>query len=116
MSIIYEAIPTLPPRAVTIIAVCLYIMLAGLSLWVGAKAVIMAVERIAAVYLSIVAAETRLSEIKSRTDIAATNYWIRDSFRQKRIAEAEAHRADQEKYNKKQIAQGAEYLERRSIA
>lgn len=116
MSIIYEAIPTLPPRAVTIIAVCVYIMLAGLALWVGAKAVIMAVERIAAVYLSIVAAETRLAEIKSRTDIAATNYWIRESYREKDLTRKANRRAEQEKYNKKQIAQGAEYLERRSIA
>ena len=116
MSIIYEAIPTLPPRAVTIIAVCVYIMLAGLALWVGAKAVIMAVERISAVYLSIVAAETRLAEIKSRSDIAATNYWIRESYREKDLTRAANRRADQERYNKNQIAQGAAYMERRVSA
>lgn len=116
MSIIYEAIPTLPPRAVTIIAVCLYIMLAGLALWVGAKAVIMAVDRIAAVYLSIVAAETRLAEIKSRSDAAAINYWIRESYREKDLTRAANRRAEQERYNKKQIAQGAAYMERRASA
>ena len=116
MSTIYEAVPTLPPRAATVIAVCIYIMLAGLAIWFGAKAVVMAVERIAAVYLSIVAAETRLAEIKSRSDVEATNYWIRESYREKDLTRQANRRAEQERYNKRQIAKGSAYMERRVSA
>ena len=116
MKIIYEAIPILPPRAVTIIVVCVYIMLAGLAIWLAAKAIVAAFEKIAGIHLSMVAAETRLAEIKSRSDAEATNYWIRYSFRQKRIAETANQRAEQERYNKNQIAQGAAYMERRVSA
>lgn len=52
-----------------------------------------------------------MAQIKARSDKAALEYWIRDSFRRKAEAEKEAHRAKQEAYARRQIAQGARNME-----
>ncbi len=111
MTAIYQSGPTLPPRAATAVIVCIYVILACMAIrWAA-----FAIEKVVRLIRRTMAAEIRLRHLCCQYDRAALNYWIRDSFRQKRIAEAESRRADQEKYNKKQIAQGAEYLERRSL-
>ena len=115
MSIIYESLPTLPPLAATIVIVCIYIMLAGLALWLAATTGIKFLEMV----LEAIEADKALARLQRQADADAVNFWIRENFRNKRLA-AEAHeadqkalagetrRADQEAYNKRQIALGAE--------
>lgn len=114
MSIIYESLPTLPPLAATVVIVCIYIMLAGLALWLAAQAGIKFLEMV----LEAIEADKALARLQRQADADAVNFWIRENFRNKRLA-AEAHeadqkalaaetrRADQEAYNKRQIALGA---------
>ena len=114
MNIIYESLPTLPPLAATIVIVCIYIMLAGLALWLAATAGIKFLEMV----LEAIEEDKALARLQRQTDLDAVNFWIRENFRNKRLA-AEAHeadqkalaaetrRADQEAYNKRQIALGA---------
>lgn len=104
MTTIYQSAHTLPPLAATIAIVCIYIMLAGLAIWLVATAGIKFLEMV----LDAIEAEKALAQLQRKTDADALNYWIRDAFRQKEAAARERHRADQEAYNKKQIAQGAE--------
>ena len=122
MSIIYESIPTLPPLAASIVICCIYIMLAGLAAWLAARAGIELVRMI----LEAIEAEKALANLQRQQDGEAINFWIRENFRNKKMA-AEAHeadqralalerrRADQEEYNKRQIAQGQAYMERRTV-
>lgn len=115
MSVIYQSLPTLPPLAATIVIVCIYIMLAGLALWLMAQAGIKFLEMV----LEAIEADKALARLQRKTDADALNFWIHENFRNKQIAAeaheadqkalaAESHRADQEAYNKKQIALGAE--------
>ena len=78
--------------------------LGGLGLWVGCAAL----EKLVRLIRRTLAAELRLQHLKREYDLAALNYWIRDSFKHKRQAEQEKHRADQERYDKQQIALGAD--------
>ena len=122
MNIIYESLPTLPPLAATIVIVCIYIMLAGLALWLAANAGIKLMEMV----LEAIEADKALARLQRQTDTDAVNFWIRENFRNKRLA-AEAHeadqkalasetrRADQEAYNKRQLMKGRDYLEGRAI-
>lgn len=121
MSIIYESIPTLPPLAASIVICCIYIMLAGLAAWLAARAVIELVRMI----LEAIEAEKALAKLQRQQDGEALNFWIRENFRNKKMAaeahEAdqralalERHRANQEEYNKRQIAQGQAYMEGRT--
>lgn len=107
MSTIYQAVPTLPPLAATIITVCVFVMLAGLAIWLAARAAMEFVRMAQAA----IEADERVAQMKARSDKAALEYWIRDSFRRKAEAELEAHRAKQEAYARRQIAQGAKNME-----
>lgn len=117
MNIIYESLPTMPPLAATIVIVCIYIMLAGLAILLAAKAVMKLVDMI----LDAIEADKTLAQLQRSQDADALNYWIRDSFYQKRLAtethaadmavlEAERHRADQAIYDKRQLLTGAENM------
>lgn len=99
----------LPPVAVTIVIVCLAIATACLGIWLAANALMKLVRQIR----KTLAAELRLQHIRLQYDREALNYWIRDSFRHKKQAERERRRADQEQYDKRQIAMGAENYMRR---
>jgi hypothetical protein len=103
----FEAI--LPPWALAALALGLGMGLAGLGLWVGCKAL----EKLVRQIRRILASELRLQHLRMQYDREALNYWIRDSFRHKKQAERERRRADQEQYDKRQIAMGAENYMRR---
>lgn len=116
MKVIYKTITTLPPAAATVVTVCVFIMLAAMAIWFACKVIIAAYEKWCAIYLSILKAETKLAEVKSRTDAEAVNIWIHKYYTQKDLAAKASHRADQERYNKQQIAKGEAYMERRKTA
>ena len=106
-----ETIIELPPAAVTVCAVCLAIAIAGLGIWLAAPAL----AKLIRLYRRTLAAEMRLQHIKAGYDNAAINYWIRDSFRNKRLAavaekslNAQKGRATQERSLRKQIAGAAD--------
>ena len=61
MSVVYEPIPTLPPVAATIVTVCIFIMLAGLAIWIAGQALVVAYVKIVGVHLTLLAAKTKLS-------------------------------------------------------
>lgn len=120
-NIIYESIPTLPPLAASIVICCIYIMLAGLAVWLAARAG----KELVKMILEAIAAEKALAELQRKQDSDTLNFWIRENFRNKKLAaeaheaaqralSLERHRADQEEYNKRQIAQGRAYMERRT--
>lgn len=122
MSVVYEPIPTLPPVAATIVIVCIYIMLAGLALWLAAQAGIKFLEMV----LEAIEADKALARLQRQADADTVNFWIRENFRNKRLAAevheadqkalaAETRRADQEAYNKRQLMKGRDYLEGRAI-
>lgn len=120
--VVYESIPTLPPVAATIVTVCIFIMLAGLAIWIAGQALVVAYVKIVGVHLTLLAAKTKLAEVQKKTDADALNFWIRENFRQKDLlaaeigaTETERHRADQEAYNKRQLIKGRDYLEGRAI-
>ena len=110
MNIVYESLPTLPPLAATIVIVCIYIMLAGLAVWVAARACVELVR----LYRRTLAAELRLEHMRKQSDRTALNGWIRDYFGQKKLTAQARRRADQERYNRRQIAIGAANMERRA--
>ena len=112
MNTIYESLPTLPPLAASIVICCLYVMLAGLAVWISARAGMELVK----LYRRTLAAELRLEHMRQRDERATINGWIRDYYGQKEETAQERHRADQAEYNKKQIAKGAANLERRATA
>lgn len=99
----------LPPWALAALALGLGMGLAGLGLWVGCKAL----EKLVRLIRRTLAAELRLQHLRLQYDLEALNYWIRDSFRHKKQAERERHRANQEQYDKRQIAMGVENYMRR---
>lgn len=102
----------LPPAAVTALIICLAIATACLGIWLAANALMKLVRLIRRT----MAAELRLQHLRLQYDLEALNYWIRDSFRHKKQAERERHRANQEQYDKRQIAMGADnYMRRYSI-
>ena len=118
MTTIYESLPTLPPLAATVVIVCIYIMLAGLALWLAAQAGIKFLEMV----LEAIEADKALARLQRQADADAVNFWIRENFRNKRLAAeaheadqkalaAETHRADQEEYNKRQLLKGKAYME-----
>lgn len=111
MSTIYEAIPTLPPLAVTIATVCIFVMLAGMAVWLAAKVIVASYEHFASVHMALLEAETKLAKVKSQTDAEAVNIWIHKYYIERKRAEKENHRADQEAYSRRQIAQGRAKLE-----
>lgn len=118
MNIIYESLPTFPPLAASIITVCIYIMLAGLALWLAANAGMRFVEMV----LEAIEADKALAQLQRQADADTLNFWIRENFRNKRMAAevheadqkalaAETKRADQEAYNKRQLLKGKAYME-----
>ena len=114
--VVYETITNFPPAAATVVTVCVFLMLAAMAIWFACKVIIAAYEKWCAIYLSILKAETKLAEVKSRTDAEAVNIWIHKYYTQKDLAAKASHRADQERYNKQQIAKGEAYMERRKTA
>ncbi len=122
MSIVYESLPTLPSLAASIVICCIYIMLAGLAIWLSARAGIELIK----LYRKTLAAEYRLEHMRKSDNREEVNFWIRENFRNKRQAAAvheedqkalayERNRADQAEYSKRQIAQGQAYMERRTV-
>lgn len=114
--VVYETITNFPPAAATVVTVCVFLMLAAIAIWFACKAIIWAYEKWSAIYLSILKAETKLAEVKSRTDAEAVNIWIRDYYAEKDLRAKANRQAEQERYNKRQIAKGKEYMERRKTA
>lgn len=103
----------LPAWMTTMLVIGLAVGVAGLGVWLAAKAM----ESLLRLWRRTLAAELRLQHLKKQTDNAALNYWIRDSFKQKALAAQEKHRADQEAYDKRQIAMGADnYMRMRGLA
>ena len=111
MSAIYRAFPALPPLAATIITVCVFVMLAGLAVWLASNAIMAICEHFAAVHMAILEAETNLAKVKSQTDAEAVNIWIHKYYVERKRAEKENRRANQEAYARRQIAQGAKNME-----
>lgn len=101
----------LPQWAVIILAMGVGMGLGGLGILVGCSAV----EKLVRLIRRTLAAELRLQHLRLQYDLTALNYWIRDSFRYKNQAELERHRADQEQYDKRQIAMGADRCRRYGI-
>lgn len=114
--VVYETITNFPPAAATVVTVCVFLMLAAMAIWFACKVIIAAYEKWCAIYLSILEAETKLAEVKSRTDAEAVNIWIRDYYAEKDLRAKANRQAEQERYNKRQIAKGKEYMERRKTA
>lgn len=116
--VIYESIPTLPPVAATIVTVCIYIMLAGLGLWLAATAGI----KFAQMVMDAIESEKDLARLQRKEDADEVNFWIHENFKNKRLA-AEAHEADQKalaaetrradlaEHKYQQLLKGKTYLE-----
>lgn len=83
---------------------------AGLGIWLAAKAL----ESLVRLIRRTLAAELRLRHLQLQQDRIALNGWIRDSFMYKKQAAQEKRRADQEAYDKQQIAMGADRMMRRA--
>lgn len=93
-----------PQWVLNVLAVGVGIGLGGLGLWVGCAAL----EKLVRLIRRTLAADLRLQRMKRANDRAALDYWVRDSFKYKHQAEREKHRADQERYDRQQIALGAD--------
>lgn len=99
----------LPMWVQIVLALGVGIGLGGMGTWVGCAAL----EKVLRLLRRTLAADLRLQHLKMGYDNAALNYWVRDAFAQKKLAADERRRADQEAYNKKQIATGASNMARR---
>ena len=113
---IIETITTLPPLAATIIAVCVAVAVACLGIWLAAPAVL----NIIRLSRRTLASEYKLQHLRTQYDRAALNYWIRDSYRNKRLAaiaekdlNQAAGRADQERSLRHQVAKTGDAMIRR---
>ena len=118
MNIIYESLPTLPPLAASIIAACIYIMLAGLAVWLAANAVM----KLVGMIMEAIEEEKELAQLQRQDDADEVNFWIHENFTNKRKAsqvheadqkalEAERRRADLAEHKYKQLLKGQQYLE-----
>lgn len=109
----------LPPLAASIVIVCLAVALAGLGIYLAAPKVV----EIIRLVRRTLAASARIQHRSRCQDRAALNYWIRDSFAQKRLterAQADATkasaRADQEHSLRIQLAETADAMMQRKGA
>lgn len=100
----------LPGWAVVALALSVGMGVAGLGVWLAAQAL----EKVVRLIRRTLAAELRLRHLQLQQDRIALNGWIRDSFMYKKQAAQEKRRADQEAYDKQQIAKGADRMMRRA--
>lgn len=118
MNIIYESLPTLPPLAASILICCIYIMLAGLAIWLAANAGM----KLVGMIMEAIEADKALALIQREQDADEVNFWIHENFTNKRKAsqthdedqkaiEAERRRADLAEHKYRQLLKGQQYLE-----
>lgn len=110
---IIETMTKLPPLAATICAVCLAIATAGLGVWLAAQAG----AKLLRMYRRTLASDLRLQHLRQQYDRSTLNYWIRDSFRNKRLAASAVKdlndandRANQERSLRHQVASAGDAM------